>query len=75
MVSYYILKIILLFFKGERLNLGCRPEDYRVQIGLANCTVSVLTTRLLGCKPPFEKPESDPSVYWQDYPHVQVRLC
>ena len=41
------------------MNEGCSAEDYRIKVGLGNCTVVDFASNQLLCEPPTVKPEVD----------------
>lgn len=67
---------MLLFITGERMNWGCRQEDYHVEIGQEECNVTDLSSNQLVCQPPSDPPLADPKNSAQhrnkEIPHVKV---
>ena len=42
--------------QGEKLDEGCSAEDYRITVGVANCTLVDFSSNQMSCEPPLHKP-------------------
>ena len=42
--------------QGEKFDDGCSGEDYRITVGVANCTVVDFSSNKISCEPPIDKP-------------------
>jgi len=45
-----------MFTQGQNLDDGCSAKDYRIRVGLANCTIVDFTSNSITCEPPSDRP-------------------
>jgi len=43
--------------QGDKLDDGCSREDYRITVGVANCTIVEFASNEITCEPPTNKPQ------------------
>ena len=51
--------------QGKNLDDGCSREDYRITVGVANCTIVDFTSNEITCEPPVYKPQVNAT--WSSY--------
>jgi len=51
--------------QGKKLDYGCSREDYRITVGVANCTITDFTSNEITCQPPVYKPQLNAT--WNSY--------
>ena len=50
---------VVVVTQGEKLDVGCSSEDYRITVGVGNCTVVDFFSNQITCEPPIIEPAAD----------------
>jgi len=45
--------------QGTKLDYGCSKEDYRIKVGVDNCTVTDFTSNQMSCEAPLYRPTAN----------------
>ena len=63
---------VVWLMQGKKLDDGCSAEDYRITVGVANCTVVDFSSNQITCEPPVNKPRINST--WSSFCENSTRL-